>query len=217
MKKLGYLLFVILILITVNVKADDNCDSKELARLKELAKKIEFDYDYKLVDEKAVFSINAVNLNEDLKVLIIKDYYSDNYREFKNNSEHKATLDNFSSGERIVVTIKGFVPNWCSGKTVLTKTIKLPYYNYYYDEEKCNGNEDFKYCKILINSNISEKEFNKQFELYLKNKEAKNTPSNEVSKNNTSLYLMIAGGVLLVAMIIILVNAIIKRRKKNML
>lgn len=218
MKNIKYVLLVLFLLLTFNVNAaSDNCDSKEFSRLKELAKKVEFDYDYKLVNNEAVFSINAMNLNEDLKVLIIIDYYSDNYREFKDNNTHKATLDNFTSGEKVTVTIKGFVPNWCSGKTVLTKTIRLPYYNYFYSEEKCKGNEDFKYCKILIDSKITQSDFDKQFEIYKKNKEQNDVPSEKAQTDNNNLYFMIGGGVLILIIVIVLVNAIIKRRKKNML
>ena len=214
MKKLKYVLFLLLIVLSFDVKAEDRCDKDELARLKALANKVEFDYDYKLVDEKAVFSINAVNLNEDLKVLIIEDYLNDNYKEFKDNSEHKATLDGFEPGERVTVTIKGYVPNWCSGKTVLTKTVKLPYYNYFYSEEKCKGYEDFKYCKQLVDGNITEKEFEKQFETYKKNKEKNETPIVEPAKDNTNMYMIIGGAVIVVVIITVVVILIIKRKRR---
>ncbi len=217
MKRIKYVILIILLLLTMNVKAADDCDSKEFARLKNLAKKIEFDYEYKLVNDKAVFSINAVNLNPELRVLIIDDYYNDKYQEFRDNSSHTATLNNFEAGSKVIVTIKGFVPNWCSGKTVLTKTVKLPYYNYFYDEEKCSGHEDFKYCKLLIEKNITQKEFDKQYEDYLKKNEKPTEPGKEETKINWDLYLLIGGGVLIIIIIVSYV-AIVKRRiKKNSL
>ena len=140
------------------------------------------------------------------------------YKEFKDDGTHKATLSGFEPGKKITITIKGYVPNWCSGKTIMTKTIKLPYYNYYYDEEKCAGNEDFKYCKQLIDVNLTKSEFDKQFELYLKSQQKEEKPEvvTEPEKDNT-LYIMIGGAVLVVIIIIIVVSNIIKRRKKNML
>lgn len=219
MRSLKYVVLAMLLALSMNVKAaDSDCDKEENARLKELAQKVEFDYDYKLADDKAIFSINAVNLNEELKVLIIKDYLNDDYKEFKDNSTHKATMSGFESGEKVTITIKGYVPNWCSGKTMLTKTIRLPYYNYFYDEEKCKGNEDFKYCKQLIDSNISQSEFDKQFEAYLKNKEKKEEPI-EIKPVETdyTLYYIIGGVVLAIIVIVVIVSSIIKRRKKNML
>lgn len=216
MKRIKYLLLFVLMLFTFNVKAVvDHCEKEELARLKELAKKVEFDYDYKLVNEKAVFSISAINLNEDLKVVIIDDYFSLNYKEFKNDGTGKGTLDSFNSGEKVVVTIQGYVPNFCSGKTLLTKTIKLPYYNYYYDAERCNGNEDFKYCKQLISSNITKESFENEFALYLKSKETKEEEE-EKKKDNTLIYIII-GGVCGVLAIGATTMIIINTKKKNAL
>ena len=217
MKRIKYVLLIILLLITFNVKAEDRCDSKEYARLKELAKKVEFDYDYKIVDGKAVFSINAVNLNKDLKVIIIEDYYNEIYKEFKDNSTHMATVNGFSEGEKVVVTLKGYVANWCSGKTLLTKTIRLPYYNTNYSEEKCKGHEDFKYCKLLVDKKITLEEFNRQYEAYLKGEGEKDKPTDDKTKDNTKLYMIIGGVVLLIAIITVVVMQIIKRRKKNQL
>ncbi len=221
MKKIKYLLFIILILLTINVKAVDSCDSKELVRLKELAKKIEFDYEYKVDGEDVEFTINATNLSKELKVLIIRNYYSGDYREFK--GEETGSLGGFMSGEKVVITIKGYVPNDCSGVTVLTKTIKLPYYNWFYDEDRCYGNEGFKYCKLLIDSNITEEEFEKQLNKYIDNeikkieeKDAK-AEQEEKKESNNRIYIIIGGVLLITALIAVIVVTIIKRRKKNKL
>ena len=213
MKRIRVIILVLVALLIINVKADDYCDKEELARLKELAKKVEFDYEYKLVNNRVIFSITAVNLTSELKAVIIENYYTENYKEFVNDGKGKGTLDNFNQGEKVIVTLKGFVSNWCSGKTVLTKTVKLPYYNYYYDEEKCRGNEDFKYCKQLIDSNITKEAFDNQFELYLKSKEVK-TEVEEKIDNNKLIYIIIgsiSGVVAIGAVIMIIVN----NKRKN--
>ena len=216
MKRIKYLILIILVLLSFNVKAEDHCDKNELTRLKELARKVEFDYDYKLVNDKAVFSISAVNLNKDLEVLIIEDYFTLNYKQFKDDGTGKGILNNFNPGEKVVITMKGYVANWCSGKTVLTKTVKLPYYNYYYDAEKCKGNEDFKYCKQLIDSNITKESFDNEFTLYLKNKEAKKVEEEEKEKNNTIIYIIIGivSGILAIGAITIIIRNV---KKKNSL
>ena len=217
MKKIKYLLLVLLLFLTINVNASSNCDSKELARLKDLAKKVEFDYNYKLENDKAVFSISAVNLNSELKVLIIENYYENKYKEFKDSSTHTATLNNFEGGSKVSITIKAFVPNWCSGETLLTKVIKIPYYNENYDEKKCKGHEDFKYCKLLIDKKLSKEEFDKQYETYLKNHEKNEKPTNNETNDNTQLYIIIAGVVLVIVITTFLVMSIVKRRKRNSL
>ena len=211
-----YLLLIIVVLFSFNINvAGAECEKEEMTRLKELARKIEFDYDYKLVNDKAVFSINAINLNEDLEVLIVEDYWSLNYKEFKDDGTKKGTLNNFNPGEKVVITIKGYVDNWCSGKTVLTKTVKLPYYNYFYDSEKCRGNEDFKYCKQLIDSNITKESFENEFALYLKNKENK-PKEEEKEKDNTTIYIIIGivSGILAIGAIIMIIR---NTKKKNSL
>jgi len=220
MKKIKCLLLVMLVFFTINVKAADSCDTKELNRLKELAKKIEFDYDYKVVDDVADFTINAHNLNEDLKVMIIENYYADKYREFKGTTD--GSLSGFKSGERVVITIKGFVPNGCSGKTVLTKTIKLPYYNIYYVKYKprCEANADFKYCKYLLDSNITEEEFEREFNRYYNKNirdyiEKKDSINEEQNNSSSHTYIIIAVVILLLVMVVVVIKKIIKVRKKN--
>ena len=219
MKKIRYTLFVLKMLFALNVEAEDHCDSKELARVKEIAKKVEFDYDYKMEDGKAVFSITAMNLNSDIKVLIIDNYYNQVYKEFKNQGNNKGTLNNFKEGERVTVTINAYVPNWCSGKKVLTKTIKLPYYNYYYSEEKCKGYEDFKYCKQLVDSKITEENFEKQLKAYINNKQKSVEVKKEEEESSTLKYVIIGVVSLIVAIgaVVLIVNNISRIRKKNSL
>ena len=217
MKKVKYLLLILLVFLAVNVKAESKCEKTELTRLKELAKKVEFDYDYTLNNDQVSFSITAVNLNSELKVMIVEDYYLDKYKEFKNSSTHTATLDGFKSGEKVVITTYAFVPNSCSGTTVSTKTIKLPYYNYFYSEEKCKGNEDFKYCKLLINNNVSQEEFNIQYELYLKAKEENNTQEVVPPTNSWRLLIIISSIILVLIVLVIITMVIVRRRKKNSL
>ena len=63
MKNIKYVLLVILLFFAINVKAAETCDTKEYNRLKELAKKVEFDYDYYMDNNgEVLFSIHAVIL-----------------------------------------------------------------------------------------------------------------------------------------------------------
>ena len=218
MKNIKYLLLIIMALFAINVYADDTCDSNELARVKELAKKVEFDYSYVVNDDATInFSIEAVNLNRDLEVVIVEDYYNQKYREFKDNASHSNKLDGFRSGERVVITINAYVPNRCSGKTVLTKTIKLPYYNLFYDKKACEGYEEFKYCKELIDSNITEQSFYNQLNQYKREKN-KTTPVAEKTGNNNNNLILILGLSAIASIIItVVVLNVMKIRKKNRL
>ena len=83
MKKLKYFLLAVFLIFSFNVKALE-CDTKELNRLKELAKKIEFDYDYTVVDGAANFSIRVVNMNEELKVSKMAYFVPEGFSHFNN-------------------------------------------------------------------------------------------------------------------------------------
>ena len=218
MRKIKYLIIIVFVLFCVNVKADEKCATDELNRLKELAKKVEYSYDYKVSEDGVDFSITVTNLNQDIKVMIIEDYYRDLFKEFLDtDGSHSGTLNGFHSGDKVQITIQGFVPNRCSGKKLLTKTIKLPYYNFYYDDEKCKGNEDYKYCKLLIDDNITEKKFNNGLAEFVKNRN-KNNIEEKVETNNSGKIVMIVGVIAFaVAVIIVIVKLIEKRRKKNSL
>ena len=54
------------------------------------------------------------------------------------------------------------------------------------------GHEDFKYCKLLVDKKISQEEFDKQFETYLKNNNKnEKTIDNEKSDNSFIPFLKI--------------------------
>ncbi len=177
MKKVLYVFSLLIISVAFNTLADEVCPSSEFKRLKELANKVEFNYDYKLIDsiedensyDDVDFTITATNLNEDLKVLIINDYYQGDYLEFKDNANHSSSLSGFFAGDRITVTIKGYTDNKCSGETILTKTIKLPYLNVYYNKSFCKDNPNFKYCTELVDQTIDNKTYESELEKYLNN------------------------------------------------
>ncbi|MBQ6816817.1 MAG: hypothetical protein IJO27_00125, partial [Bacilli bacterium] len=141
------ILFII-ICISTFINVDAVCDSQRLNELKNKASKIEFIYDYtKNSNSEINFKITAVNLDEEIKTLIIKDYYMDDYREFKYNKNKQSSLSGFKSGERVKVTFKAYTTDECSGKTVYSKTVSLPYYNNYYNSSQCKQYPKFKYCE----------------------------------------------------------------------
>lgn len=221
MKKI---VLIILLLFTINVYAG-SCDSNEFKRLKALAEKIEFTYDYDIekteYEEGLLYDIDnritASNLNSELKVLIYEDYYKDIYKEFKYNSTGKSTLSGFNQGEKVVVTIEGYVNNECSGKTILTKTINIPYYNTFYDGDECKENKDFIYCKNEMTDNlVTRSAFNSKLNEYLSdsNIEDKETNNNEKKLDITTLILIISSIAIILALAII-IKAFRNERKRN--
>ena len=80
------------------------------------------------------YTITVGNLNVDLKVLIINDFYTLDYREFKNKGDNTGSLGVFSEGERVTITTKAYTADECSTRTVATKMIK-----YCIDKAKNDG------------------------------------------------------------------------------
>jgi len=225
-------LFFLILVLGYNVSA--SCNSDRLNKLIELSKKVEFSYDYIKSngsnDEEGDyisvdFTITAYNLNQEIRPLIIYDYYNDDYREFKYNSNRTNSLSGFSSGERVKVTFKAYTDDECSGKTLYSKTINLPYYNSYYDTEECQNNRGFKYCQSeLLTSSITHNQFLLELDEYLNSSDVddpvddnNNDENNNVETKNNEIIGMIILGILIILVIVSIVIKIKKIREKNKL
>lgn len=210
MKKLiKYSLVLLFVLMSINVYA--KCETSELERLKVLAEKVEFTYDYKIGND-INFSITATNLNSELKVLIIEDYYMDDYQEFKYNKNKTYTLNNFKNNEKVLVTIKGYVKNECSGETVLTKYVNLPYYNNFASSQECKLYPDFKYCATLLENSINKETFDSELEKYLNSNLQEEEPP-KVKEDGIFLYVVV--GILFIVVLIIIIIMVVKKKRKE--
>ena len=215
MKK--YCLLLIIMMLSLNVKAItlEKCTTEKMNRLKEIADKIEFNYTFNKNSKNGYgyfdFTINATNLNKEIKALIIQDFYSMNYKEFKNDGKGNGSIKGFLEGENVSITLKAFTADECSTKTVTVKQVKLPYYNQFYDEEFCLTNPNFKYCSELTPSKVTKDMYDREMKKYIE--ENSNTKTNE-DKNNNNIWLFvgIGAGVVLIGSV---VAFILIRRKKN--
>ena len=211
MKKI---IILCLMFFAINVYAE--CDSNELSRLKKIAEKIEFTYQHTLENKNIYFDITASNLHEDIRALIINDYYTDDYREFEYSSNGMYKLSKFDNDEKVVVTFKAFVPNECSGQTVYVKTLDLPFYNVYQARSECDTHPDFKYCQEFLDNYISETTFENEFKKYIDNNE--NTGNDVEPKEKETDFRIIIYAVIIIFCIILGIYGIcliIKNKKAN--
>ena len=212
MKKI---IFVMICFIELNVLAL-NCSNEEIDRLKNLADQIEFKYDYQIKEEKnnddnykyAEYTITAKNLSDSLKVFTSYDFEKGVNFEF-NNASSVDTLGGFSEGDNIKIYTEAYEDNGCLGNLVLTKTISLPYYNKYYDEQLCQHNQDFKYCAIMIDNKIDDDIYNSELVKYQEIKE------NNGQKNSEILLYIIAGFIILLGVICTFIAKYEGRGKKK--
>ena len=221
-------MFLILIIFSINVYAD-SCSNDELKRLKNIAEQVDITYEYEMKNkvinkEEYVyvdFTIVASNLNKELQVNHENDYLQGDYKEFKNDGKNFGRISGFIEGEKVTITIRAYTSNDCSGRILMKKTIKLPYYNYWKIANStyymCKNYPEFKYCKELVDDKIEYEKFVDELNKYVSSLNVKE--NNDVSKdtssdNNYYMIIGIVGGILLV---FIIIYVIWKKQRKNSL
>lgn len=198
MKKLIFL--VLLLIIPITVKAD--CTSIEVSKLKALASNISVTYNYTETDKTLVFDVILHNISTGLRV---KNISSSGYYATKDGN---VTIKGISPGTILKVSIES---TKCSDTNIFTKYISTPYFNSYYNDPLCDGNETMKVCQKWINtSGISYNSFVNSF----KTDEPVVEPVVETEKTFfeilgdlfTQYYYVIYGVIILVCIFIIIEN-----------
>jgi len=153
---------LLLLTIKTNVVFAEECSQDELDSLKSLAKKV--DIDYNIYDiEKKVFEINVTNVNEYIYILdygfIKKITVNDGLVYSK-----RTNTNNFEFIYKIYASEK----TNCSGEFLLEKSIFIPKTNGFYNNELCEGIEEFYLCDYWYPLEISYNEFALETEEYKK-------------------------------------------------
>lgn len=221
MKKNKILLIVCLFFVYSNVLADDSCTTAELNRLKEAAKNVEFTHEYSVREERAIdygpivkvvdYNVSVLNLPDDLRLKLSTD--SNMTMPYTNFNEMV-----FDNGQSVSIKIVAYTANECAGKVVLTKTVKLPYFNVYSMNEACLTYPDFKYCSQYGKYNIDDDDvFEKELEEYKKSLSGNGNnieEPNDIKGFIEKYGLFIAVGSILI-IVIVIVFLIIKRKKRG--
>ncbi len=222
------IIILLLCLISINVYAD-TCDKNELSRLKKLAEYVEINYTSEIKDKKdkdkilykyGEYTLIANNLNDEIRVRVYQDYYGNKYREFKGTNGN-GTLGPFYDGERVTVTIEGYVKNGCSGENLRTITVKLPYYNVYSENENCSNEtifHDTKCCQKYIEKIYNNFEtFNNCLDNYYKNEYLNTGVANDNESNGANFEIIryIVIGIIVFLFILFLVIFMRRKIKKS--
>ena len=69
MKKILWLIFLFLLIPTKNIHA--KCMYSDIAEMKKISANINYSYEYKIVDDVALFDITLTNLTKDIYFVII--------------------------------------------------------------------------------------------------------------------------------------------------
>jgi len=130
------------------------CDSGIKSTQKILASNVNFDLDYRINSNKATFSLTVTGLNDNLYITDEKGkvYYG--------NKDGILIINNLSSGKnKYYIYSKAY--SFCSFGTLLTRTVNVPTYNPYYDDELCNNHKSSDLCSRWNNLNLTYDEFKK--------------------------------------------------------
>ena len=211
MKRIIYLLPILLFCFTINVKAIDKCTTEEMNRLNELAKNVQFKTDYEIDSDEdrttAIYSIRVIDGNEDLKI----SYRENTKDEFKFVSFTDFQNLRFDDGIILEIRIYSYTNNLCTDELLKTEKLELTAYNQYYvqNKDKCQKYPEFKYCKEFMNVDYTQFEkIDKEFNEYI-------TINGGVIDNliaGNIVYYLVIGLILVIVGVVILLY--LKKRKK---
>ncbi len=180
------------------------CDWSEISAKKNLARSINWTYEYYLEDNVMYFDVTAVNIYEDLYV---KDLSTD-----KIYSNNEFTLKKLTDNQKISFEIYSKDCN----KLIATKDMSLPAYNSYYGTDYCDGISEFSSCRKwgILSSSITEDVLKKQTDDYrasLLNQ--KNVEPIKYETNITGFYVFIV--LAIIALMMLLIFILHDKREKD--
>ena len=147
--------FTIVVFLSFIINVNALCNEEEKIRLSKIANNIASNYEY---DENTkTFSITFTNVTKEIVItnLTTKKMY---------NEDIEFTINNLKSGTyKFNITSSDIN---CTGETLITKYINLPYYNKYYESNECRGIEEHSYCQKWVKAEIKEETFKKKVEEY---------------------------------------------------
>lgn len=147
MKKILFCLLVLLFSPYVYA-----CNNSIKSSQKVLASNVNFDLGYSIVNDKAVFNLIITGLNEDLYIT------DENGKVIVSDKNGVATLQNLSNGKnKYYIYSKTY--SYCSFGVLLTRTINVPNYNPYYNDELCKNHRSSDLCNRWNNLELSYDEF----------------------------------------------------------
>lgn len=169
MKKVKFIILIILLFI-LNIRVvSAKCNNSYLSELRGISSNVNFSYDYYIENGDAIFNLIINNLTPNMYII-------------NNDSNERYNYENTTNGELTIYGLKNLssisfsmyaVGEGCDNKKLLTKYIKLPSYNQYYENEICKGIEEFQLCNKWLKQEISYNTFTEQVKKYKQSLESK--------------------------------------------
>lgn len=209
MKKI--LIFFILFIIPLKTSAYYcNYDDYNMARKQ--ANNVNYFVDYKIENDKAIFTITIYNIRNNQTIKDVKNNKSYSY-----NGKEYIKIDVTTSG---MYTFEVYSSeNYCDENYLNKLFVEIPKYNKYYKDDLCKGIENFKYCQKWFSTDISYSDFKKAITEY-KDKKVE-IEENEIDDYKSiyeyilEFYLDYYFIILPIIIVICLIGIAIKKKKEN--
>lgn len=184
MKQLKYVLIFVILVFMPNIAKAEECSVTNTSRLKKIASNITTKYDY--VENLPTtgygnvdFTVTISNVISDIYIKKVDDYYNNIGTIYYGDSNNQVIISGLSSGKSYHFIAFGNTGEGCTGTLVYEFYVTTPSYNQYYTNALCKKVPDYKYCQKWVNFNLTEQQFTKNVEQYIKSLEVKETPSEE--------------------------------------
>lgn len=185
MKKLTYLLFLLLI-IPIKVGAiheviDSRCTNSLKTLLRNEGQEVIYRFSKVKNEDDVTYTIYFYNLTENM-------YMTDS----SGNIYTSSKIEKLKPGTSFTFNLYASNKTYCEGYKIYSKTISVPYYNPYFGSDLCKGYEKYSLCKEDVNVTISQDEFVKKLNAYkesLKEVEEEETDINyNIEEDDFNLY-----------------------------
>ena len=168
-----YLILLLLLFLPITVKA--SCSDEDLVRLQKIANNVNVSYKFDDVTNR--FVITFSNLRPELVITDIE-----NNVDYRRSGD--LSIDGAKAGNHTYY-IYAYDKN-CYDNEIGTKSINIPYYNEYYDDEECKDIKSYKYCSKWLPNEISYKTWYSNVTKYKKSIE-KEIEEKEKTKNSKTI------------------------------
>lgn len=210
MKKVLFMLFVIVMFFNINiVKADDICSDEELARIKAIANNISYNYKFVGTDDNIAgiqtYSVSFSGITNDV-------YITDTSYQYKANSD--SDIIYIDSGKRNFMVLS----DNCFGKILRTIQLDLPKFNEYSTRIECieDNSPKIDYCNPWYQGDITDNQFYKTIKEYNINIENSNkTTKDKIMEFIEKKYYIVLSTI--IVLFIFIVAKILINHNKNIL
>lgn len=169
--------------ISVQAKANTNCDYTLLANLKSLASNINVSYDYYIESNEAYFNVTINNITPDIYIV---DNVTNVTYNYQNTNAGEVIINNYKDVTKLQYSVYSSDNN-CNGELLSTLYITLPTYNQYSSDPVCDDIKDYSLCQRWNPFNGTYEDFITRVNNYKNSKVVEEDPIEEEKKDITSL------------------------------